>query len=359
MSVTEHGINLGDVREADAKAELERILHDGRLRVTDRHREILKYLCDLYFNGCDDGAKAYVIAIDVLGRASNFEPSLDPIVRIEMSRLRSALDAYYSAFGHETAIWLEVPRGRYVVHFVRAPSQHGDGDSSEMNPRVALAGAESRSAQLPFGPLGSAKGRMTLVAIGSIGLLAMSLPLAWQSADRSGALATPKTRIAVVSDSASATAHAFALKENLQAAILRFDTLRLGSEESSLSRDDDYQITINYEETNDASFARWSVIDKHHGRLLDAGIEDVPLIGKQHEIADDQLATMLAVRFAQRDGAIANAEIARASQGAIGNSCILRAYQVVRTRDESEIAPTVECLEHTITAEPRDVPPLN
>ena len=103
MNAEVHDLKACEVFLDDAKAELKRLLADSRFRVTERQKDILRYLAERRFEGCEEGVKAYSIALDVLGRPSGFDASTDPIVRIEISRLRSALDAYYQAFGLPTA----------------------------------------------------------------------------------------------------------------------------------------------------------------------------------------------------------------------------------------------------------------
>lgn len=103
-----------------ARAELDRLLDDERFRATERSRSILRYIVEQQFAGWAEGVKAYSIAVDVLGRQSNFDPSLDPIVRIELSRLRSSLSQYYEAFGEEGGVTVQLPRGRYVAVFTRS-----------------------------------------------------------------------------------------------------------------------------------------------------------------------------------------------------------------------------------------------
>src|SRR4029079_5385145 len=60
--------------------------------------------------------KAYVIGVDVFGRPDDFNPNLDPIVRIEATRLRSALSAYYAVAPREP-IRIVMKPGSYVPSF--------------------------------------------------------------------------------------------------------------------------------------------------------------------------------------------------------------------------------------------------
>ena len=52
-----------------------------------------------------------------LGRGENFNPQIDPIVRVEAIRLRAALARYYAGAGSRDPVVIEMPRGHYVAHF--------------------------------------------------------------------------------------------------------------------------------------------------------------------------------------------------------------------------------------------------
>lgn len=109
--------DFGLASDAEAKAEVERLLADGRFRISVRNRAFLRYLAEASFSGQTSGVKAYTVAIDVFGRPTNFDQNTDPIVRIEATRLRAALERYYDAFGRETSVRIELPRGRYILQF--------------------------------------------------------------------------------------------------------------------------------------------------------------------------------------------------------------------------------------------------
>jgi len=70
------------------------LLSDPELVLNARGRRLLTYLMDARFRG-DKLVDPRAIAIDVLGRRADFTPSMDPIVRIEMTRLRAALNNHY------------------------------------------------------------------------------------------------------------------------------------------------------------------------------------------------------------------------------------------------------------------------
>src|SRR5262245_48575833 len=85
------------VSSTDARNELDRILSDPEFHCAERNKKFLRFIAEELFAGRASALKAYTIAVDVFGRPSNFDASIDPIVRIEATRLRAALIRYYEA----------------------------------------------------------------------------------------------------------------------------------------------------------------------------------------------------------------------------------------------------------------------
>ena len=67
--------------------------------------------------GQGQSLKAYTIATEVLGRSASFDPQNDPIVRVEATRLRRAMDRYYATDGLRDTVKITMPRGGYSVIF--------------------------------------------------------------------------------------------------------------------------------------------------------------------------------------------------------------------------------------------------
>lgn len=84
------------ITEQETMAELERILSDPEFRSTERNRKFLRYVTEQMLRGREDKVKAYSIAVDVFGRPAGFDAAIDPIVRIEATRLRASLAQYYA-----------------------------------------------------------------------------------------------------------------------------------------------------------------------------------------------------------------------------------------------------------------------
>jgi hypothetical protein len=79
----------------------------------------LRFVTEAALHGKGDRIKAYTIGVEVLRRDPTFDPQIDPIVRVEATRLRRAMERYYSGPGQDDPIVIELPRGSYVPSFRR------------------------------------------------------------------------------------------------------------------------------------------------------------------------------------------------------------------------------------------------
>ena len=67
--------------------------------------------------GRGDRIKAYNIATVVFGRGDSFDPTLDPVVRMEARRLRRSLERFYLVEGEGGPVRIALPKGGYVPKF--------------------------------------------------------------------------------------------------------------------------------------------------------------------------------------------------------------------------------------------------
>lgn len=80
-----------------------------------RQQRFLEYLVTNTLAGDADRLKGYTIAVEVFDRKSDFDPSLDAIVRVEATRLRSKLREYYDTLGKQDAVRIDFPKGGYAL----------------------------------------------------------------------------------------------------------------------------------------------------------------------------------------------------------------------------------------------------
>jgi hypothetical protein len=80
-------------------------------------QQLLRYLADRTFGHDAEALKEYTVGVEALGRPSDFDPKTDPIVRVQIHRLRQKLKEYYDADGLRDRIVIEIPKGQYLPIF--------------------------------------------------------------------------------------------------------------------------------------------------------------------------------------------------------------------------------------------------
>ena len=98
-------------------AALERLLAWPEMVRSPQLGRFLDYIVRRTLAGDEQAIKAYAIAVDVFGRAADFDPQADPIVRVQARRLRGLLEEYYRGPGAGESVRIELPVGRYVPEF--------------------------------------------------------------------------------------------------------------------------------------------------------------------------------------------------------------------------------------------------
>ena len=131
--------------EAAIRQQLDKILISPQFVNSPNHCNFLRFIVEKTLAGESAGIKGYTVATQVLGRKADFDPNLDPIVRIQAGRLRRALERFYEVQGKSDAVVIEVPKGSYVPVFRSVSGQeHTDTVIPEISKEPILA--------LPSGP---------------------------------------------------------------------------------------------------------------------------------------------------------------------------------------------------------------
>ncbi|MGQ0457401.1 MAG: tetratricopeptide repeat protein [Hyphomicrobium sp.] len=133
-------------KQSAVRAQLERILKSGAFSQSQRRQRFLEYIVAETLAGRGDRLKGYAIAVEVFERAEDFDPNIDPIVRVEAGRLRDKLREYYETGGREDSVRIELPKGSYVptIEFRHEAAAASDGqqpDAQPFDPRLPVAAA--------------------------------------------------------------------------------------------------------------------------------------------------------------------------------------------------------------------------
>jgi TolB-like protein len=98
--------------------QLDKILLTDGFQNSNILSRFLKFIVEETLAGHETELKEYIIAIKVLSKRSDFNPQLDPIVRIHAGRLRRALHEYYLDKGKDDQLIISMPKGSYIPEFV-------------------------------------------------------------------------------------------------------------------------------------------------------------------------------------------------------------------------------------------------
>ena len=103
--------------------------------------------------GRASGIKEQVLGLEVFDRGHDFNPRLDPIVRVQARNLRSRMAKYYEGPGKYDPIHIELPKGTYVPLFHEVHPVNGDGGGGvlEAVPQIAAEVAAEAPRLEPVG----------------------------------------------------------------------------------------------------------------------------------------------------------------------------------------------------------------
>jgi malectin (di-glucose binding ER protein) len=131
-----------DGPEQVQRAELEILLASEIFSKSPNLVRLLRYMCRKSWEGKTEDLKEYNLAVEALGRGPDFDPSANPIVRVEVHRLREKLKKYYEADGPSHRLTITLPIGSYIPRFIlREENASGAAGSNHAAKGDRLGGA--------------------------------------------------------------------------------------------------------------------------------------------------------------------------------------------------------------------------
>jgi Tol biopolymer transport system component len=109
----------------EVENQLARILGSSAFGGAERPARLLRFLVEETLDGRAAQLKESVLAVAVLGRSPGFDPKIDPIARVEASRLRTRIELYYGSEGTNDDVRILLPKGTYSPVF-ELRERHGD-----------------------------------------------------------------------------------------------------------------------------------------------------------------------------------------------------------------------------------------
>lgn len=127
--------------DAAIREHMNEILLSPGFQNSQRLCRFLKFTVEAKLRGEQDQIKEYILGREVFDRDEQYDPRLDPIVRVEARRLRKKLDEFYAA--NPATLRIEFPKGAYSPEFVRqdpaSPSPPMSPKPREFNRTKAVA----------------------------------------------------------------------------------------------------------------------------------------------------------------------------------------------------------------------------
>ncbi len=353
---------------AAARSALARVLASDEFISSPRLADFLRFVVEATLAGRAEAIKGYTIAVEALGRPSSFDPQTDPIVRVEATRLRRALERYYASAGTDETLEIVIPKGSYVPQF-RPRGEPVDGtDDPDLAPLpepVALPAARRRR---PFGwvaglmlvVLGVALGWTSLrYGVDPTGPLARVLGTTREGprdlADRLGMPILDVRPFETVGSRAPVPSETHAIEARLRDAMARFDFVDVmePGQEAPLRECRDppprsvFALSGLAEGREDGTFSLLvRLTDRCEGTIVWSTAFEGLRRGAEMPATEQRVVRDIAVALMQSYGVLptrARAQ-ARADSAPSGFGCIAQAYAVNRSVDAAAGAKVRECL---------------
>ncbi len=132
----------------EINSQLELVLNSKEFNSSKRLKDFLAYVVGETLAGRGGQIKAYNIGVEVFKLSSDFDPSLNPYIRVVAGRLRAKLDQYYSTSNNNDKVCIEVPRGGYLPEFSYREPARSMGAAKEAAAKTAPVG-EAKTPNAP------------------------------------------------------------------------------------------------------------------------------------------------------------------------------------------------------------------
>jgi tetratricopeptide (TPR) repeat protein len=368
----------------EIRAALEHMAGSEAFRGSPQLVSFLRYVVEATLRGDSDRIKGYTIAVEALGRAEDFDPQADPIVRVEAMRLRRALARYYANGGKCDRILIDLPLGSYVPAFRHNPLPEPQEEPVAAVPSIAAQKPAAAEQETP--PQAGARRRLPRFATAAALVLTGGAIYAgldfWFDFNtprpaievtqlRASELARPPSAFPVIyvgafqTVSSAESVIANQLRSKLRDALARFDELTIVSSAPPESerraalvtegRSGRYDLTATVEAAgSDTIGFAIRLSDISDDRVIFARTFHKPRSDRDGT-ADDAIVREVAVALAQPYGIIHSRERGVQMSSVSGDPryrCLLDSYEYWRSYSLAQHAQARECLERVTTLDP-------
>jgi len=135
--------------EPEIRAALSAIIGGRQFQGANRLSSFLNYIVQETLKGNDHHLKEYVLGTEVFGRAADYDPRIDPIVRNYAVRLRKKLEEYYAENPGACDVIISLPKGHYVPVFSRRTETLRRSSAESARGQAPERDVELQGASLP------------------------------------------------------------------------------------------------------------------------------------------------------------------------------------------------------------------
>ena len=334
----------------EVRATVERMTASEAFVRSPQLAAFLRFVVEAVLEGRSDRIKGYTIAVEVLRRDASFDPQSDPIVRVDATRLRRAIERYYAGAGTDDPVIIDLPRGSYVPTFRRRQTD-----------------AAARGFGRWLG--GFSRHALLLAVVAFAALAAAGTALLWSSgraprvADALSVLPPGNGMPVLVVENldlagtpASGAVSPALLLEKIRDAFSRFDTINvaLGPKEGAGHRID-YRFlgSVDYHGDPTATF-RFRLLDNADGNIVWSQTFDRVLVTSETAL-EQGIVLRLTTALMQTYGVIRARDRARhlaSGQGDPRYRCLLEASDALRYFDRVGHERGRVCLERLTALDP-------
>lgn len=137
----------GSVRPPREQIErqMKRILRSAGFRNAHSMQQLLEFLVAQAYGPDAEMLKESTIGVGLFSRSPDFDPKVDPVVRVQVHRLRQKLQEYYETDGRHDPILIDIPKGQYIPNFEEVKKQESTGAAYPIQQSKAIASVDTSS----------------------------------------------------------------------------------------------------------------------------------------------------------------------------------------------------------------------
>lgn len=138
----------------DVRDQLRRVFASSAFLANLQRKALLRYLVDEVLAGRSARLKSISIAMAVFGHEDAIEARVDPLVRLQVLRLRRELAIYYRTVGTADPVQITIPKGAYVPCFAWRSGNRATMAEGGVQTAAKIGGGSITEA--PFAPVAEA-----------------------------------------------------------------------------------------------------------------------------------------------------------------------------------------------------------